>query len=249
MPAVDSKYPMPDNRQTKIWRYMSLSTFAAMLESQGIWFSSPLKFDDPFEGTFPLKPVTIPTETVPKDALSAEAIAKAFEAARNAIVTASFVSCWFMGDHESAALWNIYGTGKESIAIQTTIEKLVHLAETRVNVGLVTYLDYLQGDFKRDNLFNLLFHKRKAFEHENEFRAMIIDMPQRGAAGLLHEFDLSKLIESIIVAPGASEHFKSFIQKVLTAYGLDSLLKQSEIDMAPAIHPVYVLNPSESADR
>ena len=242
MPAVDTKYPMPENRQTKIWRYISLSTFAAMLELQGVWFSSPLKFDDAFEGTFPLKPVTPQTSAVARHPLFTEATAKAFEKSPRAIMSSSFVSCWFMGEHESAALWKIYGSGKESLAIQTTIEKLVKLAETRVMVGMVTYIDYLQEDFNSDNLFNLLFHKRKTFEHEKEFRAVIVDPSKRGLPGLIHEFDLSKLIESIVVAPGASEHFKSFIQKVLKVYELGSILKPSEIDLMPAISPVYNLN-------
>lgn len=99
------------------------------------------------------------------------------------------VCCWYLDDHESEAMWNLYAA--QGIAIQTTFDRLVHAfpeqtpgkGEEPVYIGQVSYVDYERDALKpimRDdgtpmwnNAFIPMMHKRKSFQHEREVRAVI----------------------------------------------------------------------------
>src|SRR5208283_5194086 len=85
----------------------------------------------------------------------------------------SFVNCWHMNEVESAAMWKIYSTSKDSVCLQTTFARLRDvLPEDDVYIGVVNYISYDRDMIPDDNGLWPLFHKRKSFEHERELRAL-----------------------------------------------------------------------------
>jgi hypothetical protein len=51
---------MEEQAETRIWKYMDLAKFLALLTTESLYFPSPSRLQDPFEkpgtdGTFPLK--------------------------------------------------------------------------------------------------------------------------------------------------------------------------------------------------
>jgi hypothetical protein len=94
----------------------------------------------------------------------------------------SYVNCWHVNEQESTAMWKLYASSHQAIAIQSTFSQLnkslpCNFDESPIYLGLVNYIDYenervLKGDIQ-DLLDPLkpLAYKRKSFEHERELRA------------------------------------------------------------------------------
>ena len=97
-------------------------------------------------------------------------------------------SCWLESPHESAAMWRLYTSGEEGVAITTTFGKLQKLVGTAVEapwlagVGRVTYIDHaekglIEGLQKDDPLPNTLapsMLKHISYAHEREVRALVV---------------------------------------------------------------------------
>lgn len=46
---------MPNETSDKIWRYMDLAQYLALIQTGCLYFKRGDKFDDPFEGSYPIK--------------------------------------------------------------------------------------------------------------------------------------------------------------------------------------------------
>lgn len=92
---------------------------------------------------------------------------------------------------ESDAMWRIYSYGKHSIQIQSTeqaIERMLHhnyCDETKYlkKIQAVQYdlsiedsvQQHIEQTQKTLDVYEPYFHKRKAFEHEKEYRVIVVD--------------------------------------------------------------------------
>lgn len=148
-------------------RYMSFTKFVQMLDSSSLYFCRADKFDDPFEGSFTRPTLEARRETF-KEA-TADELSDAFRKLRQW----HYVTCWHMSDHESEAMWKLYGQYQEAVAIRTSCQKLARALPGEVYLGLVKYLDYEKDDFDPTDLFSPFMHKRVAFQHEREVRGII----------------------------------------------------------------------------
>lgn len=161
------------------------------------------------------------------------------------------VSCWHENEHESAAMWRLYLTSKEGIAIETTFAQLKEtfseVAED-VFIGWITYIDYNKENIPANNLLHPMMTKRKSFEHEKEVRAVI----WRGLKGSIHmmntnepeawnypgepiQVNIDTLIKAVHIAPGSPRWFLDVVQNVAPKYGLVKSVEYSELDKAPII--------------
>src|SRR5712691_6639484 len=55
------------------------------------------------------------------------------------------LNCWHENEHESVAMWSLYTTGREGVAIQTTIKRLKDAFQAEqcgVTIARVRYVDY-----------------------------------------------------------------------------------------------------------
>lgn len=154
-----------------------------------------------------------------------------------------YVSCWYQSDTESEAMWNLYTRdSKQGIAIQTTFDRLYQTlpAIPQVDFGMVNYIDYNKynnGTSKEQfDIFDAVWYKRKSFEHEKEFRAVITD--ERSPAcrdwnKTIH-IDLMKLIENIYISPTVDEWFAELVKSIVrNRYYLPINIKQSELNDLP----------------
>lgn len=244
MVASSNTFLLPKNRNAQIWRYISLSKFADLLERKALWFSVPAKFDDQFEGSFPLKPVKLKKDTkeLDDDSLkqAVKKLADSFENVTAMAMSMTFVSCWHLSPHESEAMWRLYARlGDGIVAIQSTVHRLCECTDAHTYIGKVRYVDYLKDGFNSNNVFNLLLHKRKAFKHEQEIRALRCELPAVGHPGVYMRVDLDKLIEKIIVAPQTSEQTFAFLRRAVDTYNLNAQLVKSSLDIRPVRAPVY----------
>jgi Protein of unknown function (DUF2971) len=104
------------------------------------------------------------------------------------------VSCWHENETESVAMWKLYVSGREGVAIKTTVSSLIrHLSVGReLKLGRVVYRDI--NDFEHSpDIFSfengrctgstnilqierdIIFRKNKGYTHEQEVRAVVYD--------------------------------------------------------------------------
>ncbi|OCL91071.1 DUF2971 domain-containing protein [Aliarcobacter thereius] len=219
----------------KIWRYMDLAKFIALLSNRALYFTSASKFNDTYEFYIP----KVYTEESKNKSI--ENMKKKFENTKKLIeknkminpngyydviksmdkelelyiynknncniekeVRKKFgVSCWHINEYENEALWKIYTNQGQGIAIETSVEKLEQSLQfhRKITFDKVRYEDFNTSIFEKNHENYWLYIKRKAFEYENEFRAVALLDENYFEKGCYINSDLDILIEKIHIAP------------------------------------------------
>lgn len=255
----------PSNTEQKLWRYMDIIKFLSLLEGNALYFNRLDKFDDPFEGTHTLSYIekrkgkhaknqaqTLKEAGVMSKILgyTVEQYIERYDHEKNAAKATAFmreitfVNCWHMNDHESAAMWNLYAPSVGGIAIQTNFSNLrdaFDSADRDVYIGAIRYIDYEKEDFSegRVDIFTPIMYKRKSYEHEKEIRAFtILKQNQqkeefgKGVSGISIKVNVAKLIDQIFIAPSAGPHVRTLIEGVIKRYDLEKPVTQSKLNSA-----------------
>jgi hypothetical protein len=171
----------------------------------------------------------------------------------------AYVNCWHMNPGESAAMWGLYLKSDEGIAVQSTVRRLMgSLSATSDEIVIGSVIYYGQGRAPAlMRAIDLLFRKRKSFEHEHELRAIIpafreleeslqsATEPIRKDAfiyraelkrqvqlldGKAIAIDQDVLVENVFVAPGAPDWLVRNVQFLLDKFGLDRKATRSQLD-------------------
>lgn len=225
---------------------MDIVTFTAMLHNAGLFFVRADKLGDPFEGSFPRAngPVRIQRwmERVPVDAppeLWTQLTTEISERARRTR-NRYLINCWHMNDHESAAMWSVYGGRGHSIAIQSTYSRLCEVLPADSHVGVVQYIDYGHDEIPEWNGFTPYLHKRASYRYETEVRAITKYTRDQGAmpimlpeVGMWVSTQLGELIESVHVAPDSAEWVKDLVSNLVDRYGFAFPVHRSKLDEEP----------------
>jgi hypothetical protein len=240
----------PEEPSAALWRYMDFAKFVSMLEIRGLFFCRADRLGDPFEGSYsranqtnrPKKWPDIYRDLPP---LQSQRFEDEWVANTKWLLQWTLVNCWHMSEHESEAMWKLYGVTGQSLAIRTTFGKLWQsLPEHGCDLGMVKYVDYDTHLISEKDCRAHFMHKRQSFEHEREVRALIQDLPKdtRGhitnannpeMSGRVVTIDLNLLIDAVYVAPGASHFFRDLVQRVMKKYALHKELVQSRLDESP----------------
>ena len=253
-----------DNRfdiapETKLWRYMSFSKFAALLHQKELVLTPVYMFDDPYEGAGGkeknLDKFTKALVDYFWDKVSAElgglqvsnedlqqymkGYIKAASDMGKSNRYFTFVNCWHENEVESEAMWKLYTAGQpDGIAIQTTYGALKKaIDDIDVQIGRVTYENYETAFLPGDSYF---WYKRKSFEHEREVRVMIeandeqrkdfAEIYKKNEFTITHPVDLDTLIENVYVSPYASDWVKDVVDEELKLCGLNKPVLSSNMN-------------------
>lgn len=248
---------------------MDLAKFLSLLERRCLYFTrlDQLSEFDPFEGYYThlnlefdkLSFEDMPDAWKESSGIDDERIFKFIvdnnkrvreQVKNHRLVT--FVNSWHIKEHESAAMWKVYLSNNEGIAIQSTYQRLIESLEAykefEIYVGRIKYIDYEKEVIPMGNLLSPFVYKRKSFEYEDELRALVWT-PQHGKNDLMNPennkylnifglyiaADLERLIENIFVAPSAPTWMLDLIRAVTERFGLNKQVKQSNL----ALTPVY----------
>lgn len=232
----------PSDEHIKIWRYMSFTKFIYLLDRSALYFGRVDKLGDPFEGSFgqrnlsgelrPEEMIPVFESMVPGSKRTGWHVRTTQERewAYKTGQGSTFANCWHMNEHESAAMWSVYSRLGEGIAIQSTYHRLrdSFISEDhdqRVNIGIVTYVDYDVDAVPESSLLYPYLFKRKSYEHERELRALALDdafIRERMSGntnpvslpGKIIDVDLGILIESIHVSPNSPEWFTELVRSM-----------------------------------
>lgn len=245
-------FVQPKNLKVKVWRYMDFTKLVSLIDSQSLYFTRLDKFDDPFEGSWPKINLLARKHSI-EDIFPKGKGKKKKATDMSATMTMvsqtwrrhNAINCWHMNEHESAAMWRLYLSSSEGIAVQSTYLKLrdSFIEDECVHLGVVKYIDYENEVFERfgDILLSPIVHKRKSFEHEREVRALVTKRPPnvRDLAeesighGLRIKVDLKKLIERIYIAPTAPTWFADLVRSLIHKFGYRFEVVHSKLNEQP----------------
>lgn len=147
---------------TKLYRYISLETFLAFVETKRTHLTKVTTWDDPWEAILSKIPVVDDRGKTLKPSYSFH--------------EGVFGQCWSLL-HESDAMWRIYSTSATGLVIATTVKKfeLLQGAE-RLYVGRVVYFadapDLIAKARIDRSMFEPFCLKRSAYAHEQEVRVL-----------------------------------------------------------------------------
>ena len=215
-------FPQPEDEALKVWRYMDLAKLVSLIHSRSLHFARIDKLADPYEGTITPRTAAGINDFFKEIGSSKsyhEELSKMFQKSRQS----TFVSCWHANEHESEAMWRLYGGSGEGIAIQTTYSKLIKSIELQhdVHIGLVRYIDYETDILPEVNGFCPPMHKRFSFSHEREVRLVwycgVPPEPDQTPDHLSIPWDIETYAESVFVDPYAPSYYFEAVLAVLTS--------------------------------
>lgn len=239
----------PADNDAQVWRYIDFTKFVSLLDSNALFFARADSMSDAWEGAYTAENLRQRPEVFhPADGESAAEMMQGLSLFHRSLRLHTFMSCWHLNNVESAAMWKLYVSQNEGIAIQSTFERLVRSFQGDENdmfevyVGKTNYLDYKRELFPEGNTFLPFLHKRLSFEHEHELRAIIQPVFPGGdpltesdpfADGLLVGVDLQTLIEGIYVASTSEAWFAALVENVAKKYGLAVSVRHSDLQRTP----------------
>jgi len=229
------------SNESEIWRYTDFSKFVDLLDSSCLFFPrlTILRKIDPYEGSF------IPFSSHDKKDESSKKLLKELG---KELANDTFVSCWYLSDVESAALWKLFPKSDEGIAIKSNIGKLVQSLECKNSKNTIFVSSVTYGHEKvaarkinKPKSFSgddAVFTKRKCFEHEKELRLVMyvndIKTPVlSNETGAKIEVDLESMISEIIISPEAPPWIKDLVKRITKKYGSSFEIKQSTLNKLP----------------
>lgn len=251
-------FKVPDNSKIRIWRYMDFTKFVSMLDSNSLYFSRSDLLGDSFEGSFPrqnvlLRPIVYKEIEDRYKERKLHMVSPATGEKMTFLEFQSymyewlrkwtFISCWHMNEHESAALWKIYSSSHEAIAVQSRYDLLRKNIPSDIFIGEVMYIDYDNAIIPENNTMWQFVHKRTSFSHERELRALIQDLPVESnsipigkindVSGKNIAVNLELLIENVYISPSSQNWFRYVVDSVMKKYGLEKEIRTSSLDAGP----------------
>jgi hypothetical protein len=238
----------------RIWRYMDLTKLLSLIDSKSLFFASLVSFEDPFEGFLPL-----PTFEQYRDqrlyeegyaGVQPDQVRGLYDSDKKTAIEsrkALFVNCWHKNDYESAAMWKLYLSSAEGVAVQSTVDRLIRCfrrTEESILVGNVKYIDY-EKEVVPNNVFCRAILKRKSFEHEKELCAVYYDKElalalERNvgpsgppAHGKSIPIDVDVLIDKIYLAPTSPNWLRPLVLSIVSKLGLSKDVVQSSLRDGP----------------
>ena len=144
-----------------------------------------------------------------------------------------------MSHEESDSHWRIYGHSDEGVAIRSTVgqfKKALQVFKDRsVFIGEV---DYGADNIKIDNGFRPIVHKRSAFKHDQEVRAIVWEQemeiggepkPPFAEKGVYVSVDAADLVQEVVVSPLAHANFVETVVAVVRVLGLSCPVGRSTL--------------------
>lgn len=141
------------NEEQVVWRYMDFTKFLSMLQYRALFFCSCsiMQKMDPFEGEYPKKNLKALRDKKDFVQLSPKYTQKP-GLYRKKFLENVGINCWHANDTENAAMWKVYLSSKDGIAIKSKIKNLKDSFysndEDVIFIGDIQYNDYEFNDIQ-----------------------------------------------------------------------------------------------------
>jgi hypothetical protein len=211
----------PLEPEARLWRFMDFTKYVAMLHCRALFFSRADELPDPFEGL----------SMRPRGGQSEQGRGPGEQPLKRRVL----LSCWHQNEHESAAMWRIYLSGNEGVAIKTSAARLQRALSgvgEPLYLGCVRYVDDRSRLPPQGSELEAFFCKRKSFDYEREARVLLRSDASEESGRYLAA-DLETLIEEVVVSPMAEPWFAELVASVSKRYGFDLPITRSILLEAP----------------
>jgi len=246
------------NNEDFIWRYMDIHKLLDLIQHRRFYFTRMDQFEDPLEG-IPLEVIlrfrqalNYPHESLPKLIMNTNAspvkpdlgMYGRFERISK-IQKTHFISCWFHGNRESMAMWNLY-SNPDGVAIKVPFGKLKeYLIPNQIGLNIKEYFcgKVSYQDFKDDDPYTwgelhkikkVSLRKDLSFNHEEEIRFVVKtdEKTITSPAGIKSEkLDLKNMDLSVVCHPRMADWKKNNIRHLMMSIRLVSGYSESEISL------------------
>lgn len=251
---------VPD--QTKVWRYMDFPKFLDLLATSQLAMPIASLMEDPYEGdvgtaTAAHRWRSQKDQGAPSYWLVADQDEQRSTAAR--LRDCTYISCWNAFEHESAAMWKIYGDDG-GIAITSTWGRLLDSLSTDMKLfgGRVSYLDYEQDPIATTAYTDDFFFKRSSFDFEKEVRIIShADGADDYLAGRTNDvvwekvakidLNLNELVDQVYINPTLGGWVRDSVECVVKQFGYQWNVVQSRLYTPRGQH--YIWNHELAAGR
>ncbi|MNQ73589.1 hypothetical protein D3C85_883260 [compost metagenome] len=144
----------------------------------------------------------------------------------------AYVSCWHKNIDENMVMWELYGRDGNTVAIQTTVEKLKSNIPKIECGGLEFHLKNVQYSRAEDvkgklNYSAPFFIKRPHFNFEQEARILLstystISPRKDTPVGVAVKLNVVEAIDKILVHPDSQDWFVNVVKSISAKYGLSA---------------------------
>lgn len=187
-----------------------------------------------------------PTEVIDVDAAMPGLVASESRMAQT-MRPLMYVSCWYANEHESMAMWRLYGEKSGGVAIQTSLLRLKAALDPgeRIWSGMVAYVDQSKHPVSHPQFPAIVVVKRPAYASEREFRIGVSyindrrDEPGSTDADLAFQpsgvevpVDPTGLLTRNVVSPDAGAAFIEAVVALGSKYGVSAPIGRSSL-LAP----------------
>ena len=153
----------------------------------------------------------------------------------------NYVSCWTLGARDNMALWHLYGGAKTSIAVTTTVDRLIRCAlewKRPTILHKVRYVDHRRvSTYIMGRYTDVLKYKSDAYKYEREIRLLIPQQDDGWEANpisiRLPLSSLDALVRSIVIAPEADSSFVEHVRELCKRYELKAPVRRSTLSLIP----------------
>lgn len=223
------RFGISDNEMNlSIYRFIPFENLAEILIDKRLTFFKVKTWEDPYENYLSKCKVYHNNRSVNMD-----------------LEDKLYGQCWTL-TNESDALWRIYSFHKKGVRIKSTIQKLQNsiLEEGQSFIGKVTYdtTENIKNHFRiigsglsmfdSNKLIETFLWKRKAFQHENEIRALYINHSSDIAKDTnlkQYSIDTNEFIEEICFDPRISPHYQKIYSTIVKNLGYDGPITKSNL--------------------
>ncbi len=212
---------------------MPLIQLLDFLQTKELRFTKADAFEDIQEGYIGLEAILT---TLPEDATD-DLRLKTKQAIEN-LNQECFVSCWHLSSSESLAMWKVYGIHNFSVALVSTVGKVMSVGDKYCKnepvscvMGEVIYDNYIEDGMANTKAIGCsientesfvpesvltLFMKANAYSYEREWRFIIHKSNADEKALAVNVENLEEFIDSIYVSPEAPDWMVNCIQNLLS---------------------------------
>lgn len=201
---VEHRFLQQPAETDRLWRYMTPTTFLAMLLRRTVYFPPLARFEDPFEGVPPRAVVEQMRKLREAGRAEAPEGLRAWRQMVELVRTTVCANSWHVGDEESEAMWKLYGRHAEGLAIVSRLDAIRRAFRDHDVAG--GCVDYSGREFEPgttdENLLQWATTKRPSYKYENEFRLLVRCKPKDGnPEGISLPVEPDTLIDEVVLSP------------------------------------------------
>lgn len=211
----------------KIWRFMSLNKFEALINSKALHFARIDQFKDKLEGVSPFSSIKSILSDNQRNEEQKKETLRLYKIRMDNNRKVSYACCWHINNKINYDLWNEYGrNSNESIAIQTNVKKINKISkETGLPVLNEPVIYFDEPYFNQNAYWFPTLFKRSKYKDEQEYRSILF-VHGFELTGLKVNINPEEFISKIYIHPKASKEFFKMIRLFIKDKGLKIPISQ-----------------------